>query len=376
MRLFTLAGIPVRIDLSWLVIAALVTGSLATGYFPPRVEGLGAGGYLLLGLLGALGLFGSIILHELAHALVAIKNGIKMRGITLFIFGGVAEMEAEPSSAKVEFLVAAAGPAASILISGVCHGLEALGHWAGWPAGLVAVFAYLGFINLLLVAFNMVPAFPLDGGRVLRALLWHKSKNVVWATRITSNLGLGFGVLLIGLGFLLFLQGDIIGGIWLFMVGMFVRHAAGASWRHVALRQALAGRQVRRYMTVNPLVVAPTLPVGELVDEVFMAHTHKMYPVVHSGALLGCVTLAAVQALPRGRWGASVVADIMEPVGPGNTVAAAADALAAAAAMGRAGRSRMMVVEGGELAGVVSIGDLLRVLTMQEALRIPRQGRG
>lgn len=373
LTLFTLAGIPVGVDISWLVIAALVTGSLSTAYFPQVVPGLAPAEYLTLGILGALGLFGSIILHELAHAVVAQRNGIKMRGITLFIFGGVAEMAAEPQSARAEFLVAVAGPLASVAISGVSHGLAAMGLAWGWSPGLVAVFAYLGFINLLLVAFNMVPAFPLDGGRVLRALLWHRSKNVVWATRITANMGLGFGALLIAFGVVRFLRGDPISGLWLFMIGLFVRHAAETSWRQVLMRQSLAGRRVARYMTTDPLAVAPSLPVPQLVEDVFMAHTHKMYPVMEDGSLVGCVTLAGLQGLPRERWAASVVADIMDPASEANSVGAGTDALAAVAAMGRAGRSRMMVLSQGRLVGVVAIRDLLRALTMREALGLPHQ---
>ena len=264
--LFKLLGFSVRIDISWIVIASLVTWSLATGLFPQRYENLSAGTYWLMGAVGAIGLFVSIIFHELCHSLVARMFGLTMSGITLFIFGGVAEMDGEPESARVEFLMAAAGPLSSIFLA-VCflavYGFREAMHF---PVEISGVIAYLGLINLALAAFNLVPAFPLDGGRILRAALWSWKDNMRWATRTASRIGSGFGLALILLGLLSVLRGNFIGGMWWFMIGMFLRSAANMSYKQLITRQALrhrppligqADRFIRR--VVNQLLVRQLL---------------------------------------------------------------------------------------------------------------------
>ncbi len=192
-KLFKLFGFEVRIDLSWLIIAALVAWSLAVGFFPSRYKNLSVQTYWVMGVVGAIGFFLSVIFHEIFHSLVARKFGIPMKGITLFIFGGVSEMGEEPSSAKTEFLVAVVGPLSSIAIALVCYGFHILGvRGGGWPLSIEGVVLYLAYINSLLAAFNLLPAFPLDGGRMLRAVLWAFKKNLRWATRIASGIGSGF----------------------------------------------------------------------------------------------------------------------------------------------------------------------------------------
>ena len=198
--LFKLLGFSIRIDLSWVIIAALVTWSLATRVFPRSQEDISGAAYWLMGAAGAIGLFGSIVFHEMCHSLVARGYGLSMRGITLFIFGGVAEMDEEPQSAKVEFMMAAAGPISSILLAGFFLMVYFLGIAARWPVPIVEVVGYLWMINILLAVFNLVPAFPLDGGRILRAVLWKWKDNIKWATRMATRLGSGFGLALIAYG--------------------------------------------------------------------------------------------------------------------------------------------------------------------------------
>ena len=197
-ELFSLSGFKVSLDPSWFILAVLITWSLATSYFPFSYENLSKQTYWLMGVAGALGLFVSIVLHEFAHSWVARRNGLPMKGITLFIFGGVAEMTEEPPSPEVEFRVAVAGPIASIVISVACFAMTLAGRQVPLPVPVTGVLAYLALINLVLVAFNAVPAFPLDGGRVLRSVLWRWKEDLRWATRITSRIGGGFGLLLIG----------------------------------------------------------------------------------------------------------------------------------------------------------------------------------
>ena len=194
MKLFKLLGFEVRIDASWIVIAVLVTWSLAKGAFPSWYPNLTPATYWIMGVVGALGLFVSIVAHEFCHSLVARKFGMPMKGITLFIFGGVAEMGDEPPTAKAEFMMAIAGPLSSLAIGGCCYLIYLLGLQSQWPTPVNAVNYYLFYINVILAAFNLLPAFPLDGGRVLRSILWGAKGNMRWATRVSSSIGSAFGL--------------------------------------------------------------------------------------------------------------------------------------------------------------------------------------
>lgn len=363
--LFTLFGFRVRLDASWFILAVLVTWTLAAGLFPNVYEGLSTTTYWVMGVLGALGLFVSIVVHEFFHALVARRNAIPMRGITLFIFGGVAEMDAEPPSARAELLMAGAGPLASVLI-GV--GALALGALLGdvLPVPVAGVIGYLGSINLLLAAFNLIPAFPLDGGRILRAGLWHWKRDLRRATRIASRIGSGFGLALILLGVLRVIgAGDFIGGMWWFLIGMFLRGAANASYQQVLLRQALEGEPVRRFMKPDPVAVPATLPVGEFVEDYVYRHHHKLFPVVENGQLTGCVTTQQVKAVPREEWQTRHVRDIATSCVPDNTVTPDMDALEALARMRRTGASRLLVAEGERLIGILTLKDLLEFFALK-----------
>jgi Zn-dependent protease len=213
-RIFTLFGFEVKIDLSWVILALLITWSLAQGLFPHYFKGLTNATYWWMGIFGALGLFFSIVFHELCHSLVARKYGLPIKGITLFIFGGVASMEQEPPSAKAEFLMAIAGPASSIVLGVIFFIIRTVGIETDWSVPLTGIFTYLAFINWVLAGFNLIPAFPLDGGRVLRSALWKWKNDIRWSTRIASRVGAVFGLVLIFLGVIQFFSGNFIGGIW------------------------------------------------------------------------------------------------------------------------------------------------------------------
>jgi len=220
-----------------------------------------------MGVAGVVGLFASIVLHELSHSLVARRYGVPMKGITLFIFGGVAEMEREPPNPKAEFLMAIAGPIASLLIAIACLGSYRLAQALGWPVEIQGVAGYLAWLNGTLVVFNLVPAFPLDGGRVLRSALWRWKENLQWATRITSQIGSGFGLALILLGVLALIGGNVIGGMWWILIGLFLRGAAGMSYRQLQIRQALEGERVSRFMNTEPVTVLAATTVKNLVED-------------------------------------------------------------------------------------------------------------
>lgn len=367
--LFNILGIPLRIDLSWFVIAFLLAWSLATGVFPSVHEGASQTTYWAMGIIGTLGLFVSVVLHELAHALVARRYGMRIRGITLFIFGGVAELDSEPPSPVAEFVVAIAGPLASLGISVGCLGLAAVGTSVEAAAAPVRVLFYLAVINLMLVVFNMIPAFPLDGGRVLRSALWQWKNDLRFATRVTSRIGAAFGVGLIAIGiYRVIARGDLLGGMWMLLIGLFLRSAAGMSYQSLLLRRNLEGEPVARFMKTDAVAVPRAASVAELVDSYIYKHHYKMFPVVDGERLLGCVSTHEVQALPREEWERQTVGSIVEPCSPENSVTPDSDALSALALMKRSGRSRLLVVDGDRLLGIIALKDLLEFLALKVEL--------
>ncbi len=364
-ELFKLFGFSVKVDLSWIFIAILVTWSLASGVFPALHPEWPTAVYWAMGLFGAVGLFASIIVHEFSHSLVARRFGIPMKGITLFIFGGVAEMTDEPPSPKAEFWMAVAGPIASVVVAGFCYGAAAAGSLLDLPEAATSVVGYLGTLNLVLVLFNMMPAFPLDGGRVLRSLLWSWKDNLRWATRISAGVGGIFGAVLIGLGLLSLLLGQLVGGFWWILIGLFVRQGAKGSYRHLLLRRELEGETVARFMQTEPLAVPREISVAQLVDDYIYRHHFKMFPVVDGERLLGCVTTRDVKELPRDEWTRQTVGAIAQPCTDDNTVAADTDAMDALSKMHRTRLSRLMVVDGDRLVGVLSLKDLLNFFSLR-----------
>jgi Zn-dependent protease/predicted transcriptional regulator len=363
--LFRLLGFEVKIDLSWLLLALLVTWTLAKGVFPAYFPNLSARTYWWMGASGTAGLLVSIVFHELCHSLVARRYGLPIKGITLFIFGGVAEMEDEPPSPKAEFLMAVAGPVASIVLALLLAVAYAAVQQIGLPAGVTGVLYYLAYINFLLAIFNLVPAFPLDGGRMLRAALWGWRRDIRWATRISSATGSGFGLALIILAVLAVLQGNFIAGMWWFLIGMFIRTAAGMSYQRLLMQQALRGERVRRFMNASPVTVPRSISLQQLVEDYVYKYQHKMFPVVDNSTLAGCVTTREVKAVAREQWARRTVADVYKPCSRENTIAADADALEALSLMMRTGISRLMVVERGELVGIIALKDLLQFFSLK-----------
>jgi Zn-dependent protease/CBS domain-containing protein len=362
-ELFRVFGIPIRLDVSWFVIAVLIAWSLATGLFPQLEPNLTPLMYWIMGVAGALGLFISVVLHELSHAWVARRHAIAIEGITLFIFGGVAEMGGEPGSPKAEFRMAIAGPLVSIAIGTL---VLALGDtMARGSPPIRGVLSYVGFINLILAVFNLVPAFPLDGGRILRSALWQWRQDLRWATAIASRLGTGFSVLLMLLGVVRVLMGDFVGGMWSFLIGMFLRQAAQSAYQHVLVRKALEGESVRRFMTSDPVTLPPTLTIADAVDQYFYRYHHKLFPVTDADRLLGCLSTRELRRVPREEWSRRTVASLTVPCSPRNAIAPDTDALQALAVMRRTGDPRLLVVEHGQLAGVVTLKDLLEFFALK-----------
>jgi Zn-dependent protease/CBS domain-containing protein len=356
------------LDLSWFLVFLLIAWSLANA-FPQFYPELTRATYWGMGLVGAIGLFASILAHELGHSVVARRYEVPIRGITLFIFGGVAEMGKEPPSAKAEFLVAIAGPIVSVVIALGCYAL-AIFMGAPLPAPVTGVVWYLAIINSVVVGFNLIPAFPLDGGRMLRSALWHFKGNLRWATRISSQIGSGFGLFLILLGVLNFIGGNFVGGMWQFLIGLFLRNAAQMSYQQVLIRQALQGESVERFMRTEVVTVPPSTTIEQLVEDFIYKHHHKLFPVTQEGRLLGCVTTRDVQEVPRNQWDQRTVGDIVHACDKENTIdlAQGGDVMKALSNMSRNGVSRLMVVANGQLQGVVSLKDLLQFISLKVEL--------
>jgi Zn-dependent protease/predicted transcriptional regulator len=366
-RLFSVFGFQISLDASWFVLAFLVTWTLAVGYFPAVAPGFARNTYWVMGVTGALGLFGSIVLHELSHAVIAQRNDIPMKGITLFIFGGVAEMSAEPPSAGAEFRMAVAGPIASVVIGSVLYSISVFMGGA-LPAPAVEVVRYLGWLNLILAGFNLIPAFPLDGGRMLRAYLWHRRGNLTKATHTSSKVGSAFGFVLMALGVATFLAGGLVPGLWYFVLGMFLRGLARSSYQQVLLKEALEGEPVRRFMKSNPITVPSDISLRELVEDYVYRHHHKLYPVVDDGQLSGCVTVRQLRAVPREEWEERRVGDIAAGCNRENTIPADTDALEAMRIMRNTGSSRLLVTSNGRLEGVITLKDLLEFFALRVEL--------
>jgi Zn-dependent protease/CBS domain-containing protein len=361
-----IAGIRIGINWSWLVVFALITWTLAAGIFPESNPGLGDGSYFAMAFAAAVLFFASLLLHELGHAFQARREGMEIEGITLWLFGGVAKFTGQFPSAGAEFRIATAGPLVSLAL-GVLFVLVAA--FGGLPESVDAVAAWLGYTNLMLLAFNLLPALPLDGGRVLRALLWLRKGDFGAATRTATGIGraIAYGLIALGVALLIF-QGAF-SGAWLAFIGWFLLQAATDEARWVAARQALAGLRVRDLMVRLPVTVPPDLPLGRFMDEIVWGTRHTTYPVVEDGRVVGLLPLRCVAEVPRAEWETRTVRDCMlslEQVPQLSEDEELADALAE---LSEGTVHRGLVLEDGRLAGLLSLTDAARALEIQSARR-------
>jgi Zn-dependent protease/CBS domain-containing protein len=363
--LFTLLGFKVEIDVTWFILAILIVWSLAKGLFPYYFKNLSETSYWLMAIAGAIGLFTSIIFHEFCHSIVARHYGLPMKGITLFIFGGIAEMTQEPQSPKVEFLMAAAGPLSSILLSATFFAVYFVGKISGLPTTVNGVLAYLGWLNLILAAFNLIPAFPLDGGRILRSALWAAKKNLRWATKIASAFGNGFGIILIVLGIFSFINQNFIGGLWYILIGFFIRNASQMSYKQMLITHALTGEPVEKFMKKDAVTVPADISIRELVDNFFYKYHYKMFPVLKNDKLQGYVSTKQIKSLPTDQWQQHHVDEITDKPNDENTISSDTDSTKALAIMNKTGNSRLMVVDNGILKGIVTLKDMLKFLSLK-----------
>lgn len=384
-RLFRLLGTPVYVDPSWLIVLALLTWSVA-GSFPgllrdfyPDEPSLPEYAYGVMGLVTSVAFFACILLHELGHALVARAEGMPGHGITLFLFGGVAEASDGAPSAGAEFRTAVAGPAVSVCLIGLFGTLFRVGLATGCPRPVVIVAGFLDVLNVAVLALNLIPVFPLDGGRVLRAFVWAVTGSPARSTRWAAPAG-RFAWVLIGGGLLQLFLGEWLGGIWILLTGLFLHQAAQVADGQVLVRQALRGERVRLLMNPEPVVVAPSLDLLTWVNDYVLRCHRKAFPVVADGRLEGIVTTRSLAEVPREQWPERTVGEVMGRDVQAVSVGPDADAVEALGRMQQSGSSRLLVTEGDRLLGILSLKDLLRCLDLKiarddEEDDFPRVGR-
>ena len=352
-----LLGFRIRIDYSWFVVLVLVTWTFASWQFPVDLPGRSRAAYLAMGFSGALLLFLSVLLHELAHSVVARSRGIDVAGITLFIFGGVAEMRREPDRALDEFLLTIVGPLSSLALAGVFTVLaRVFGNLGLAPAEVVA--GTLAMLNLVLAIFNMVPAFPLDGGRVLRAVLWKITGDPVRATRWATWVGRGFGWLLIAYGFFLFVSGVQFAGIWGIFLGWFLTGAATSAAQQNELKSALADFVVSDVVQGPAVFIPGEISAEELVERYFLRYPATAFPVVRGRSIVGVIAVADVSGLSLDERASRPLYDLIVPIERVPAVEADRPLVELVLATRTGNHDRMMVIREGEVLGALTGQDI------------------
>ena len=355
-----IAGIRIGVNWSWLVVFVLLVWSLASAVFPSQNEGLSDGAYLAMALAAAALFFATLLAHELGHAFQARREGMEIDGITLWLFGGVATFRGSFPSAGAEFRIAIAGPLVSLALG--------LGFMAVALLPLAeqvdAVAAWLGYINLLLLVFNLLPALPLDGGRVLRSALWSWRGDYGSATRLAAGVGRGFGFLFIAGGLALLVFADAFSGAWLAFIGWFLLGAASAEARHLVVRDALAGLRVRDLMVRDPAIVPPDLSLGAFMDGVVWNRRYTTYPVVDGDRVLGLLPFRCVAEVPRAEWDRRTVRECMIPRERVPVLRPDDELVDALADLTETDVNRGVVLEGDRLVGFLSVTDLARALQL------------
>jgi Zn-dependent protease/predicted transcriptional regulator len=361
-------GIPVRIHYTLWLVLLLIAWSLADGYLPQNYPVLDLATRWTIGIVSAILLFVSVFLHELSHSYIAKKNGLPIARITLFFFGGVSEMKEEPKDPKLEVRMAAAGPLTSFLIAIVLGALWYLNVLLSGPVPITATLKYAAYLNGVLGAFNLIPAFPLDGGRVLRGSLWQRSKNLLSATANATRVSEAISLVMMALGLFFVVFGDFIDGLWIIFLGWFIRSGAETSLRQTRLTESLAGVRVGDIMTKDLLSVSPDASVQQLVTDYFLVHPHGGYPVTSNGKLLGVVTMSSVRSIPREKREVERVSQAMVPFDRTVTVSPTTTAVDALQLMAKSGVGRLIVMDGDKMAGMVTRGDLMKAMRTRQEL--------
>jgi Zn-dependent protease/predicted transcriptional regulator len=365
-------GISLRLHYSWFFIFALVTWALAAGYFPSAYPTWSLSARIAAGLITSILFFGSVLAHELMHSIVSQRQGVPVQSITLFFLGGVSQITSEPKQPRDEFRMAVVGPLSSLVIGGIF-----LGIYFGWrsadtfAAQFVTGIAYwLGIINLFLGVFNLIPGFPLDGGRVLRSLIWWRSGNLKSATRIASNIGRAVGFIFIFIGIWFIFTGNWINGILLALIGWFVESAAVGSYQQLLMQEMLKGHVASEIMSRDCAVIPPDTTIDQLVHGNVLASGRRCFPVVSDSQIMGMVTLHNVNAVPREQWSTETVKEAMTPFDKLKWVRPDEELSSVLQILTENNINQVPVVQDGEVVGMVSRENLLNFVNIRSRLGV------
>jgi len=360
-------GIPIGVDYSWFLVFVLITWTLATGYYPGEFNNRPVAEYWIMGAATAIMLFVSVLLHELGHSVMALRYKIPVRSITLFIFGGVAQIGAEPPSARAEFWIAIAGPAVSLALA-VIFGLLQLVFTGLAP--LLALTKYLTYINGMLVLFNLIPGFPLDGGRVFRAIIWGITHSLSRATLIAATVGRGIAFLFILLGVWQMLTGNFGNGLWIAFIGWFLENAASAQVHRQVAHDLIADHQVSEAMSHGYTSISPETTLQQLVDEHILGAGRRCLMIVPDDETIGLLTLHNIKEVPRAAWSTTTAVQAMIPINAVKRVRPETELEEAMAQMDRDGVNQLPVMEDGHCLGMLSRGDLIDFMRTRRELGI------
>ncbi len=369
-RIFRIAGIDINIHISWLIILVFLTFSLATGWFPITYPGSSTATYYLLGFIASILLFVSVLLHELAHSFVARSRGLQVKSIVLFIFGGVSNIEQEPQTPGIEFSMAFVGPLVSLLIGVVCYGLLLLVR--GTHSLIVPILSYLALMNIILGIFNLIPGFPLDGGRVLRSIIWKATGNFQTATNITTFVGQAFAYLIILWGILLFFAGNAFNGLIIIFTGWFLLTSAQSARSQSVLDTAFRGVTVNQIMNTNVMTVPANISLQKLVDEHFLPRGLRSAFVMQGDQLAGLITLSDIRHVPRDQWPQTPVGYAMIPLERLHTITPQQNVKDVLPLMTGQDVNQLAVVQDGRLVGVLTREGILRSLEIRRNLGVDR----
>ncbi len=367
-RLGSIFGFEIRVDFSWLLIFFLILWTLTVDLFPFNYPGLDNSTYIVMGTAGTLLFFTSLLLHEISHSLVAKTKDIPVEGITLFAFGGVSRTRMDAETPGDEFQIAVVGPLTSLALSGLFAIVSYFGQSNGWNIAVTGVASYLAWINLVLAIFNLLPGFPLDGGRLFRSTVWKFTNNLKTATRVASIGGriLGFGLIALGFWQLFSPVPNLIGGLWLILIGWFLNNAAANSYRELVLKTMLEGSRVKEVMTLQPETVPADLNLEELMDSYFFNRYYQSFPVIENDRAIGMITLNQVKGVERQKWTQHTVKEMMIPIEENIAIEPQKDMTTALTQMQEARSRRLLVMDNGNLSGIISATDIANWLRRQQ----------
>lgn len=359
-------GISLRLHYTWFIIFVLVTWTLAVNYFPYSYPHWNLTTSILAGVITSLLFFGSVLAHELMHSIVAQKAGIPVHSITLFIFGGVSQMSMEPKRPQDEFRIAFAGPLTSLVLGGI---FLAIWYWLTDAVEFIrAIVFWLGWINIFLAGFNLIPGFPLDGGRVLRSLLWWRSEDLRKSTRIATNIGRGIGYLIIFGGIALIFTGNWLDGLWLILIGWFLENAAAGSYRQLTLQNMLQGHTAMEVMTRDCPVISPGLSIEQLVHEQILTSARRCFPVVQHDKVLGLITMHEIKAIPSDQWASKTVTEVMTPYIKLKSVKPDEDLTNVLRILTEENINQVLVIKDGTILGMIARDNLLTFINVRSEL--------